>query len=320
MPPTPANPWAAPVEPAHVEPAHVEPAHVEPAHVEPAHVLPAPPTHPRPVPPGPAQPWATSAEAVRPQPAPPEPAQPRGTSLGPDDPQSAPADPGRPRTPHVTPAHPRPVHPGPAEPRTEPAGPRSASSEPRAAHPEAVTGPGSVGEYAGAGESGRRAAPAPEGPAAVTVPRQKDGTAPPGVGRRDTARPEQAGPPEPLDHPDPTVAAEAATVENLLRCWVREAGLRRPDGPAGTTLRIPLPASGAAVHVPVRHWSPAGWHRFGPARLAAAPTTAPALDAVTLAALLAREGTRTRTSTGDDHDHDHDHDHDQDHGSADLVA
>ncbi|MFF4009264.1 IucA/IucC family protein [Streptomyces sp. NPDC001717] len=179
-----------------------------------------------------------------------------------------------------------------------------------------MTGTGSDGEYAG--ESGRRAAPAPEGPAAVTVPRQKDGTAPPGVGRRDTARPEQAGPPEPLDHPDPTAAAEAATVENLLRCWVREAGLRRPDGPAGTTLRIPLPASGAAVHVPVRHWSPAGWHRFGPARLAAAPTTAPALDAVTLAALLAREGTRTRTSTGDDHDHDHDHD--QDHGSADLVA
>ncbi|MFI8502910.1 IucA/IucC family protein [Streptomyces sp. NPDC085524] len=177
-----------------------------------------------------------------------------------------------------------------------------------------MSGDGADGVCAPSGEPAHRAPepedPAPQSPPAATVPRQKDGTAAPRAGRRDMARPEQAGPPELLDHPDPTAAAEAATVENLLRCWVREAGLRRPDGPAGTPLRIPLPASGAALTVAVRHWSPAGWHRFGPARLEAAPTTAPALDAVTLAALLAREGTRTRTSTGDDHDH----------GSADLVA
>ncbi|MFE9631244.1 IucA/IucC family protein [Streptomyces sp. NPDC006463] len=133
--------------------------------------------------------------------------------------------------------------------------------------------------------------------AAATVPRQKDGTPRP--------RPGWAGPPtvaptavpDFLDHPDPAVAAEGAAVENLLRCWVREAGLRRPDGLAGTPLRIPLPASGAALVVPVRYWSPTGWHRFGPARLAAAPAAAPALDAVTLAALIAREGTGTHAAT-----------------------
>ncbi|MFD9374740.1 IucA/IucC family protein [Streptomyces sp. NPDC059999] len=97
--------------------------------------------------------------------------------------------------------------------------------------------------------------------------------------------------PDLLDHPDPAIAAETAAVENLLRCWVRESGLGRPDGPAGTPLRIPLPASGTAVLVAVRHWSPAGWHRFAPARIEGAPAEAPALDAVTLAALIAREGT-----------------------------
>ncbi|MCB5180224.1 iron transporter [Streptomyces sp. SMC 277] len=96
--------------------------------------------------------------------------------------------------------------------------------------------------------------------------------------------------PDLLDHPDPGIAAEAAAVENLLRCWVRERGIRRPDGPAGTLLRIPLPACGTALLVAVRHWSAVGWHRFAPARLETAPPDAPALDAVTLAALLAREG------------------------------
>ncbi|NED75591.1 iron transporter, partial [Streptomyces sp. SID9944] len=63
-----------------------------------------------------------------------------------------------------------------------------------------------------------------------------------------------------LDHPDPHTAAQAAGVENLLRCWVRETGAAAPDG---DVLRIPLPASGTALLVPVRHWSPTGWHRFG---------------------------------------------------------
>ncbi|MFJ9739238.1 IucA/IucC family protein [Streptomyces sp. NPDC101166] len=89
-----------------------------------------------------------------------------------------------------------------------------------------------------------------------------------------------------LDHPDPHTAAQAAAVENLLRCWVREKGLSAPgDG----VLRVPLPASGTALFAPVRYWSPTGWHRFGPPYLAAAPEPAPPLDAVTLAALLTRE-------------------------------
>ncbi|MET7452335.1 IucA/IucC family protein [Streptomyces sp. NPDC005574] len=96
--------------------------------------------------------------------------------------------------------------------------------------------------------------------------------------------------PDPLEHPDPLAAAEAATVENLLRCWVREADLRDP---AGGPLRIPLPASGTALLVPVRHWSPTGWHRFGRPLLAGAPDHSPPADAVTIAALLAREASAT---------------------------
>ncbi|MYV39274.1 iron transporter [Streptomyces sp. SID1328] len=91
---------------------------------------------------------------------------------------------------------------------------------------------------------------------------------------------------DPLEAPDPHTAAQAAAVENLLRCWVRETGLDAPDN---GTLRIPLPASGTALVTPVRHWSPTGWHRFGPPRLAGAPEHAPSVDAVTLAALLTRE-------------------------------
>ncbi|WP_418953083.1 IucA/IucC family protein [Streptomyces katrae] len=123
-----------------------------------------------------------------------------------------------------------------------------------------------------------------------TVPRQKDGTLRVRVGSGGPVGPEAAMPPDPLDHPDPAVAAEAAAVENLLRCWVRENGIGRPDGPVGTLLRIPLPASGTALLVAVRYWSPAGWHRFAPARLEGAPAHAPAVDAVTVASLLAREG------------------------------
>ncbi|MFH8890883.1 IucA/IucC family protein [Streptomyces sp. NPDC017949] len=125
---------------------------------------------------------------------------------------------------------------------------------------------------------------------AVAVPRQKDGVPRDRVGGVSPVRPAPAALPDLLDHTDPAIAADAATVENLLRCWVRESGISRPDGPPGTLLRIPLPASGAALLVPVRYWSRAGWHRFAPARLQGAPATAPALDAVTLAALIAREG------------------------------
>ncbi|WP_235029472.1 IucA/IucC family protein [Streptomyces sp. 3213.3] len=89
-----------------------------------------------------------------------------------------------------------------------------------------------------------------------------------------------------LEHPDPGTAAQAAAVENLLRCWVRETNLPAPDD---GTLRIPLPASGTALHAQVHYWSPTGWHRFGPPYLSHAPHGAPPADAVTIAALLARE-------------------------------
>jgi siderophore synthetase component len=74
-------------------------------------------------------------------------------------------------------------------------------------------------------------------------------------------------------------------VENLLRCWVRETGLARPDD---GQLRIPLLASGIEAIAAVEHWSATGYHRFGPAVLAASGSRP--LTAVELAALLAREG------------------------------
>ncbi|MER5212639.1 IucA/IucC family protein [Streptomyces sp. NPDC002838] len=89
-----------------------------------------------------------------------------------------------------------------------------------------------------------------------------------------------------LEHPDPHTAAEAAAVENLLRCWAREANLPAPDT---GILRIPLTVSGTALLAPVHYWSPTGWHRFGLPYLADTPEQAPPVDAVTLAALLARE-------------------------------
>ncbi|MFJ8629163.1 IucA/IucC family protein [Streptomyces sp. NPDC093568] len=97
-----------------------------------------------------------------------------------------------------------------------------------------------------------------------------------------------------LEDPAPDTAAQAAAVENLLRCWVRESNIPQPrDG----ILRIPLPATGTALLTPVHYWSPTGWHRFGLPRLADAPVQAPAIDAVTLAALLAREAFAHPTSS-----------------------
>src|SRR4051794_27576884 len=91
---------------------------------------------------------------------------------------------------------------------------------------------------------------------------------------------------DPLEHPDAYTAADAAGTESLLRCWVRETCL---DGPKDGVLWVPLPASGGVLLVPVRHWSPVGHHRFGTPWLASAPEAAVQVDAVTLAALLARE-------------------------------
>ncbi|WP_327288371.1 IucA/IucC family protein [Streptomyces sp. NBC_01198] len=112
------------------------------------------------------------------------------------------------------------------------------------------------------------------------------------AGTPHSAAPAGSGP-DPLQHPDAYRAADAAATDNLLRCWVRERGLPRP---ADSVLRISLPASGIEARAAVRHWSPTGHHRFGPAR----PTTAgPALTAVELSALLAREGGGEPTEAAD---------------------
>ncbi|MFB6754310.1 IucA/IucC family protein [Streptomyces sp. NPDC056353] len=92
--------------------------------------------------------------------------------------------------------------------------------------------------------------------------------------------------PHPGDRLDAYAVAQAAAVENLLRCWVREADVPAPDN---GVLRLLLPACGTALAVPVSYWSPTGLHRFGLPRLAGAPSSAPPVDALTLAALLGRE-------------------------------
>ncbi|MEU9857690.1 IucA/IucC family protein [Streptomyces sp. NPDC047974] len=122
-----------------------------------------------------------------------------------------------------------------------------------------------------------------------TVPRQHTGPAPlrPSRPGEAPAGDRSAAPAaDPLDDPNPQRAADAAALENLLRCWVREKNLPAPDT---ATLRVPLGASGTALLVPVAYWSPTGWHRFGTPTLEGLPSTAPAVDAVTLAALLSRE-------------------------------
>ncbi|ARX86947.1 iron transporter [Streptomyces alboflavus] len=100
---------------------------------------------------------------------------------------------------------------------------------------------------------GTQSAQSPQTAEASTVPRQK--------GRSQEAERLRHGTTDLLDHPDPHTAAQAAAVENLLRCWVRENDMAAPEH---GSLRIPLKASGTALLVPVDYWSPTGWHRFGP--------------------------------------------------------
>ncbi|MFF0136662.1 IucA/IucC family protein [Streptomyces sp. NPDC005227] len=128
--------------------------------------------------------------------------------------------------------------------------------------------------------------PTPQRSVAESVPRQQAGRRESEWLRGCTA--------DLLEHPDTRTAAQAAAVENLLRCWVRENDLAAPDH---GTLRIPLPASGAILLVPVHYWSATGWHRFGLPHLAYAPEGAPPADAVTVAALLARETAAASTPT-----------------------
>ncbi|WTE74901.1 iron transporter [Streptomyces sp. NBC_01615] len=110
------------------------------------------------------------------------------------------------------------------------------------------------------------------------VPRQKEGA-------RESER-RRGATADLLEHPDTQTAAQVAAVENLLRCWVRENNLPAPDD---GTLRIPLSASGTTLLIPVHYWSATGWHRFGLPYLADAPDEAPPADAVTVAALIARQ-------------------------------
>ncbi|MEV6116916.1 IucA/IucC family protein [Streptomyces sp. NPDC052109] len=156
-------------------------------------------------------------------------------------------------------------------------------------------------------EQGDPGTPASPVPLAESVPQQKRRIA-------DLTRVTEPGA-DLLEHPDPRTAAQAAAVENLLRCRVRETDLAAP---AGGTLRIPLPASGTSLLVPVRYWSPTGLHRFGPPRLADAPEAAPAVDAVTLAALLVRE--RSGETDGASRAHEPDADHGDDGDLAARVA
>ncbi|MFE0821649.1 IucA/IucC family protein [Streptomyces sp. NPDC058847] len=109
--------------------------------------------------------------------------------------------------------------------------------------------------------------------------------------------PAPATPADASSGPDPYAEAQAAAVENLLRCWARETDARAPDN---GDLDVPLPSSGTALAVPVLYWSPTGWHRFGLPRLADAPASAPPVDAVTVAALLARERADGREADGTD--------------------
>lgn len=85
-----------------------------------------------------------------------------------------------------------------------------------------------------------------------------------------------------LDAPRARTAADAAGIECLLRCWVRE---REVPPPGGDTLTIALTAIGRTLTVPVRYWSAAGWHRFGTPEL---DDQGP-LNAVTLALVLGDE-------------------------------
>lgn len=83
--------------------------------------------------------------------------------------------------------------------------------------------------------------------------------------------------------------AEAATVNGLLRCWVRETGVPVPET---GDLYLPLQAASTAVCAEVRYCSPTGHHRFGDVRF---PSGA-VVNAVTLAALLTAEASSGNAS------------------------
>jgi siderophore synthetase component len=89
---------------------------------------------------------------------------------------------------------------------------------------------------------------------------------------------------DPLEHPDPLRAADAAATEHLLRCFVRETGV--PVPPNGE-LRVDLPVTGLRLDIPVLHRSPTGWHRFGAPQLGGGARA----DVAMVAAAVVRETT-----------------------------
>lgn len=89
--------------------------------------------------------------------------------------------------------------------------------------------------------------------------------------------------------PDTDRIAESATVNGILRCWVRESGVQVPES---GDLHLPLKVASTAVCAEVRYCSPTGHHRFGDVRF---PSGA-AVNAVTLAALLTAEASAGDTS------------------------
>jgi len=77
-------------------------------------------------------------------------------------------------------------------------------------------------------------------------------------------------------------AGRQLTHEALLRCWVREQGVARPD-----TATLVLRLGDAEVSVAVLYWSATGLHRFGPPHLAGDDSMGGPLLPEDLALLLA---------------------------------
>ncbi|MFF8811195.1 IucA/IucC family protein [Streptomyces pactum] len=188
----------------------------------------------------------------------------------------APGDPCRPA------AGACPDAPGPATGTSPEARGRAACTPPGVPGPV----PGGAPDTAPAAGAPQPAGAVPPGLPATAAGRARGARGTPGPYTGDLRRDPGPAFRDPLHHPDPSVAADAAAVENLLRCWVRETGAPRPDG---GWLRIVPAAGGPALRAPVRYWSATGWHRFGHPVVEGGPEQAPPVDAVTLAALLGRE-------------------------------
>ncbi|WP_163511693.1 IucA/IucC family protein [Fodinicola acaciae] len=95
--------------------------------------------------------------------------------------------------------------------------------------------------------------------------------------------------PDRLDADDVTEVAEFAALESLVRCWIRETAVARPEG---EVLRLPLASSGIALEARIRRWSATGWHRFDEVSIAGHGP----VDLPTAAALIAREAAGGQSS------------------------